>query len=307
MAQTGAILVTGATGAQGGATIDALLRTGIAVRALVRDPLSERARDLANRGVELAQGEFDDQSSLATAMRGVGGVFSVQMPSPPADPQSEVRTGRNLIEAALAAGARTFVHTSVARAGDHENFVGWNEGRWTSSYWEGKAAVNAMVRSAGFSHWVVLKPAFMMDNYIPPKADWMFPMLSDGILNTVMIKGAKLHLIAASDVGRFAAAAFAEEGRFHGYEIDMAAEALDADETAAISSRVTGRTITARHMTAEAALASGLHSGLVSSQEWANVEGYKIDLPRANSYGIALEGFEPWSQQHSSDFALAGS
>jgi len=307
LAQTGTILVTGATGAQGGAAIDALLRTGIAVRALVRDPLAAPARDLANRGVDLAQGEFDDQCSLAAAMQGTVGVFSVQMPSPPADPRSEVRTGRNLIEAALAAGVRTFVHTSVARAGDHESFVGWSEGRWEPSYWEGKAAVNAMVRSAGFPHWVILKPAFMMDNYIPPKADWLFPMLSAGILNTVMMKRAKLHLIAASDVGRFAAAAFAEEGRFHGNEIDMGADALDADEVAAIIARVTGKTVTARHMTAEAARTAGVFSGVVSSQEWASIEGYKVDIARANSYGIALESFEQWSQRHGSDFAVAGS
>lgn len=300
----GPILVTGATGAQGGAVIDVLLDAGLAARALVRDPSSAASRALAARGVELARGDFDDEASLERAMRGAGGVFSVQLPPPPGDPDAELRTGRKLIDAARKAGVDTFVHTSVARAGDQESFIGWNEGRWWPGYWNGKSGVNAMVRAAGFSHWTILKPAFMMENYIPPKAAWMFPLLSQGMVNTAMAKGAKLDLVAATDVGRVAVAAFSDPARFDGQEIDLAAQSLDTDEIAAVIADVTGKPVVARHMTPEEAIAAGNHAGLVSSQQWASVEGYKVDIARAHAFGVALESFADWARRHRDDFIV---
>lgn len=303
------ILVTGATGMQGGATVTALLNTGFKVRALVRDPQSASSQALAARGVELARGDFDDTASLDAAMQGVDGVFSMQMTPQPNDVESEVRTGRNLVEAARRAGVDTFVHSSVARAGDQENFVGWAEGRWWPDYWNSKSAVNEIVRSAGFPHWTVLKPAFMMENFIPPKAAWMYPQLSQGVVATAMTKGSRMDLIAASDVGRFAAAVFADPDRSNGQDIDLATESLDMDTVAATISEVTGKSVVARHMTPEEAVAAGSHAGLVSSQEWASVEGYKVDIARAGSragsFGIALESFADWAQRHRDDFEIA--
>ncbi len=298
------ILVTGATGMQGGATVDALLAAGFTVRALVRDPQSAPSLALAARGVELAQGDFDDPESLKAAMQGSDGVFSMQMTPQPDDLGSEVRTGRNLVEAARAAGVDTFVHSSVARAGDQENFAGWAQGRWWPDYWNSKSAVNDAVRAAGFPHWTVLKPAFMMENFIPPKAGWMFPQLSHGVVGTAIGKGVKLDLVAASDVGRFAAAAFADPHRFHGQDIDLAAESLDMDTIAAAIAKVTGKPVVAKSMSPEEAVAAGNHAGLVSSQEWASVEGYKVDIARAKSFGIALETFAEWAQRHCADFEV---
>lgn len=293
-----AILITGGSGAQGGAAIDALLAAGCRVRALARAPDSGPAQALAARGVELVFGDFDDGDSLAAAMQGAGGVFSVQLPPSPADPKSEVRTGTKLIEAAKAAGVETFVHTSVARAGDQQAFAGWAEGRWWRDYWGSKSAVNDAVRAAGFRHHVILKPAFMMDNFAAPKAAHMFPGLQQGRLVTTMAVQASLDLVAAADVGRFAAAAFLDPERFDGAEIALAADALTMTEVAEILGRVTNRSVATHSMSPEEGVAAGLHSGLVESQQWANVEGYQVDLARARSWGIALTGFEAWATAH---------
>ncbi|KAI0342005.1 NAD(P)-binding protein [Trametopsis cervina] len=76
------ILVIGATGAQGLAVVDALLKPGpdgapspYAVRALTRDSTSERAQELAGRGVELAEGHFEDFASVKSALQGVYGAW----------------------------------------------------------------------------------------------------------------------------------------------------------------------------------------------------------------------------------------
>jgi uncharacterized protein YbjT (DUF2867 family) len=296
----GSILITGATGAQGGAVVDALVDAGADVRALVRNPDSPAASRLADRGVNLVLGDFDDPASLAEATRGAHGVFSVQMPPMPDDLDSEIRTGKALVDAALSAGVDTFVHTSVARAGDHENFTGWAEQRWWPAYWTSKAAVNDAVRAAGFPHWVVLKPAFMMENFIPPKSGLMFPSLSAGHLHTALADDTRLDLIAAADVGRFAAAAFADPGRFHGQDIDLAADALTMAEVAEYIAAAAKVPVTAKALSAADAIAAGVFPGVVQSQEWANVEGYKVDLDVAGSHGITLERFANWAQRHAS-------
>ncbi|WP_294358399.1 NmrA/HSCARG family protein [uncultured Sphingomonas sp.] len=289
------ILVTGATGAQGGATVDALLDTGFRVRALVRDPSAPGPSALAARGVELCKGNFDDPESLAAAADGAWGVFSVQLPPTPGDLESEVRTGRHLIEAARQAGVEMFVHTSVARAGDQTQFVDWDAGRWWPDYWNGKSGVNDLVRQAGFPHWVILKPAFMMDNFIPPKVAYMFPGFARGAIETAMKPDTRLDLIAAADIGRFAAAALADPARFDGREIDLAAESLTMTQVAEVLSAVSGKPVVARSMKGADARAAGVMPGLVESQQWANVEGYKVDLDRANGHGITLERFADWA------------
>src|SRR3954463_16230506 len=91
------ILVTGATGFQGGATASALLAGGWPVRALVRNPHSPAARALALRGAELFQGDWDDVASLERSMAGVHGVFSVQLPTFQKKDDGERRHGFNLV------------------------------------------------------------------------------------------------------------------------------------------------------------------------------------------------------------------
>src|SRR6266849_10580450 len=72
------VLVTGATGRQGGAVLRHLRERGWPVRALTRRPDSAAAQALAADGVEIATGDMEDRASLERAMRGVHGVYSVQ-------------------------------------------------------------------------------------------------------------------------------------------------------------------------------------------------------------------------------------
>ena len=76
--KTGTILVTGATGKQGGAVSRALLAAGHKVRAMTRKPDGEAARALAGKGAEVVRGDLDDADSLEKALAGAWGVFAVQ-------------------------------------------------------------------------------------------------------------------------------------------------------------------------------------------------------------------------------------
>lgn len=299
------ILVTGATGKQGGAVVRALLKAGRPVRALTRDPGSAAGRALAAQSVDVVKGDFTDPASLDAALAGVDGVFSMQMGSQPDDPETEILTGKALVEAARRADVNVVVHTSVARAGDHENFVGWDEGRWEPLYWKNKAAVNDMVKAQGFRHWVILKPALIMEDLVPPAVDFMFPSLAErGRFETAIEPDTRLDWIAAQDIGAFAAAAFADPERFHGHEIDLSAECVTLVEVAAKITKVTGKPVSAVTFSEDELIAQGHHALLVKSQVWDNVEGYKVDLDAVRSWGVPLTTLDQFIEQHRDKFVI---
>ena len=299
------ILVTGATGKQGGAVVRALLQAGRPVRALVRDPASAAAQTLAAQGVELVKGDFNDTASLDAALAGAWGTFSVQMGSHPGDPEAEIAHGRALIEAAHRAGVDTVVHTSVARAGDRETFVGWDEGRWEPLYWNNKSAVNEMVKTQGFRHWTILKPAMIMEDIVPPQADLQFPSLREvGRFETAIAADAGIDWIAAKDIGAFAAAAFADPERFHGHEIDLAAETFTLPEVAAKMAEATGKPVSAVTFSEDERLAQGHDPMHFAHEVWNNVEGYKVDLDAVRRWGVPLTTLDEFIKQHRDTFVI---
>lgn len=299
------ILVTGATGKQGGAVVRALLQAGCPVRAMTRDPHSAAAQALAAQGVEVVKGDFNDAASLDGALAGVDGVFSMQMGSHPGDPDTEIVTGKALIEAAGRAGVDTVVHTSVARAGDQKNFVGWDEGRWEPLYWDNKAAVIDMVKAKGFRHWTILKPAMIMQNLVPPMVESMYPSLRErGRFETAIEPDTGIDWISAEDIGAFAAAAFAEPARFHGHEIDLAADTFTLPELAAKISGATGKSVSAITLSKEEALAQPYGELGYRHESWNNVEGYKVDIEAARSWGVPLTTLDQFIEQNRDKFVI---
>src|SRR4051812_4292432 len=109
------ILVSGATGQQGGAVARSLLKRGFPVRALIRDLEKSEARALAEGGAELVRGDLEDRSSLERALEGVYSVFSVQN-FYEGGYEGEVRQGETLADAAKAAGVQHVVYSSVGSA-----------------------------------------------------------------------------------------------------------------------------------------------------------------------------------------------
>src|SRR5262252_1126787 len=106
------ILVTGTTGRQGGSVINHMLAKGWRLRALTRYPANAVAQQLANRGIEVVQGDLEDPASLEHAARGAYGVYSVQ-DFWAVGARREVQQGKNLAEAAKKAGVAHFVYSSV--------------------------------------------------------------------------------------------------------------------------------------------------------------------------------------------------
>src|SRR5437879_12986103 len=105
------ILITGVTGHQGGAVARALNGSGFRLRGLTRKPESEKAMTVAQNGVELVQGDLDDEASLRNALAGVWGVFGVQNSWEAGVEREEVQ-GKRLATLARAAGVEHYVYSS---------------------------------------------------------------------------------------------------------------------------------------------------------------------------------------------------
>src|SRR5512133_711119 len=111
------IVVTGAAGKQGGAVARHLLSKGWKVRGLTRDLNKPAAQALRSAGAEMVRADNDDRVSLDRAMQGAYGAFSVQnFWIPGVGAEGEVRQGKNVADAAKAAGIRHFVYSSVGAA-----------------------------------------------------------------------------------------------------------------------------------------------------------------------------------------------
>jgi uncharacterized protein YbjT (DUF2867 family) len=290
-ADSAPVLVTGATGRQGGATARALLAAGVPVRALVRYPDTERAKAVEALGADLVTGDLHDRDSVVRAAKGVRAVFSVQMPALTAkgfDFDGEVAQAVNLIEGAKAAGVPQFVHTSTSGAGQHTETPGWIAGRWGSldGSLGAKSTIQDRVRAAGFSRWTILKPGFFMENFLPSMA-FLFPRSVEGGLVSVV----------KPDTGRVAAAAIAEPERFHGVELELASDYLSMTEVAEVLSRALGTHLSAPDMTEEQALAAGMPAMGVS-HEWMNIAGQPARPQYARDLGLSLTSFEEWARQH---------
>ncbi|MFG2161177.1 NmrA family NAD(P)-binding protein [Streptomyces olivaceus] len=290
------VLVTGATGRQGGAAARALLKAGVPVRALVRDPSTDRAAAVAALGAELVAGDLDDRDSLTRAAEGARAVFSVQMPDfGRRGFEGEVEQATHLIEAAGAAGVPQFVHTSVSGAGQHTSWVK-DDWSWMEPYYTAKAGIQDRVRDAGFARWTLLKPGYFMENLLPSEAI-VFPRGLEGGLVTLLKPATRLSLVAVDDIGAAAAAAVAAPERFDRVELELASDVLTMREIADILTEHLDTAVTAPDMTKEEAVAAGMPDmGL--GQASLNEHPQPARPAFARDLGIPLTDFSTWAREH---------
>jgi len=142
------IAVCGATGNQGGSVARLLLQSPnvYQVRALTRDPQSQAAQELARLGAEVVKTDLTIPSDVTEALKGCWGVFAVTNfydPKIKNDPSSEERQGKNLVDAAIAAGVTCFVWSTLPSS---RKISG---GRLVSQIYEGKYQVDDYIREKG--------------------------------------------------------------------------------------------------------------------------------------------------------------
>lgn len=292
------ILITGATGAQGGAVAKALLKNGNTVRIIVREASrhSKAAEELEKSGAEIAIADMEVPTSLEAALKGVYSLFSVQDMDNGTD--SERRHATNLLTAAFKADVQHVVHASVNQTGNHLQFRNWDN--WNQKYWLDKQFGEDTLRNAGFKYWTILRPVFFMDNFITPKVVFMFPDLAKGAIVTAWDSKIKLQLIAVDDTGAFAVAAFNNPEKFNEQIINLAGDELTIGEIAESITNVTGKNIHIDYVSEPEAVQKGLHPGFANVQVWNNEVGYNVDIQALKGYGLQVTNFSQYLKKNKS-------
>lgn len=223
------VIVTGATGQQGGAVARHLLKNGWRVRALVRDPNKDAAQALAQQGAELAQGDMNDSASLHEALRGAYGVFSVQnFWLPDVGYEGEVRQGKNVADAARATGVQHLVYSSVGAAHRGEG----------QKHFTSKFEIENYIKQLDVPY-TILRPVAFMDN-----ENFQRAAISNGMFFSWGLPAAKtLQQIASDDIGAAAAVVFANPAEYLGKTIELATDELTETQRVAILSSVIGRPV----------------------------------------------------------------
>lgn len=269
------ILVTGATGNQGGAVARHLLQREFAVRAFVRDPNKPAAQTLKQAGAELVEGDLGDRASLDRALQGAMGVFSVQTFQDGLD--AEIREGKAIADAASSAGIQHFVYSSVGSA----------ERNTGVPHFDSKFQIEEYIRAIGLPY-TILRPVFFFYNY-----NSMRSTIEQGTLSQPLSPETKLQQLSEEDYGKMVAEVFERPADFLHREIEVASVDMTMPEVAAAFSRVLGKTVNYQQIPFEA-FEQQAGAEITIMYRWFENVGYKADLAQLKREFPAPTDFESY-------------
>ena len=274
------ILVTGATGKQGGAVLRHLDGKGFRLRAMTRKPTGEPARALAARGIEVVEGDLDDGASVTRALKGAWGVFAVQN-TWEAGVEKEEEQGKRIAHLAREHGVQHYVYTSVGSAHLKTGIP----------HFDNKARIEEVVRGLKFPSHVVIRPVFFMENLLSP---WS---LQGDKLMMALKPETVLQMVAVDDIGKFGALAFTRSEQLNRKEIDIASDAATMPRTAELLATAKGTRIDFVQLPIEAVRQNSLDTALML--EWFDRVGYSADIPALEkTYDIPLTKLPAWLRQN---------
>jgi uncharacterized protein YbjT (DUF2867 family) len=276
------ILVTGATGKQGGAVVRHLLERGFNVRALTRNISSSSAMRLKELGTDLVAGDFDNLASLDRAMVGVTGVFSVQdFMQKNVGYEGEVRQGKHLVDAAKRANVLHFVQASIADCDKAPGVMHFE------SKWEIEKYVDAIGLPRTF-----LGAVFFMENFIDPQYGAMtFPLLS-GVLK----KNTQFHMLSVEDIGAIAARVFEFPDQFVGKKIDMAGDLMTIPQMKAAYQEEIGKK--PKSFKLPSWLVRIMDGEIYRQLKWNNDPGWSFDINAQPEQLPKLTNFRHFLRKH---------
>jgi uncharacterized protein YbjT (DUF2867 family) len=276
------VLVTGATGKQGGHLVRELLARGHSVRAMTRNPESSAAAALAERGVTVVAGDFDDQESLERAVRGVDTVFAMSTPFEGGE-KKETREGINIVRAAASVGVKHLVYTSVAGA-DRATGI---------PHFDSKFEVEKEIRRSGVP-FTIVAPVFFMENFL---AEWMAPGIATGSIALALPATRRLQQIALSDIAQFTALVIERRESFLGKRIDIASDELTVASAAAEISEVSGRHIKYTALPIDTLRQFNIDQARMF--EWFDRVGYDADVVglRSDYPEVDWHRFSVWARE----------
>lgn len=290
------ILVTGATGAQGGSVAKALLNENkFAVRILTRNAKSPKAIALQEAGAEIAEGDLDDIQSLLAAMKDVYGVFGVT--SFWEHFEKEYQHGKNLVDAVHQSGIEHFVYSTLP------NYKQLSSGKLSVPHCDLKAELEEYTKSLKIPA-TFMRIAFYYENFLS-----FFPLQKDE--NDNFFFGfpqgdTKLSIVTVEDMGGVVAPIFNHPEEYIGRVVGVVGEDLSCDEYAAILSKVLKQNVYYKYIPRD--VYAGF--GFPGAEELANmfevqrlyIKERHLDL--IESYGLnpSMQRFEKWLEKNKEKF-----
>ena len=248
MEQKKIIAVVGATGAQGGGLVDAILNDPsqtYAVRAITRDRHTEKARALTEKGAEVVEADVADKNSLIKAFSGAHGAFCVTFFWEHFSPEKEMSHAKNMAEAADEANVKHVVWSTLE---DTRKWVPLNDdrmptlqGKYKVPHFDGKGVSNAYFQRGG-APYTLLLTSFFFENFIyfgmePQKGP-------DGVLAiTIPIANKKLPAMSVGDIGKCTLAIFKADKEYHGKTVGIAGEHLTGQQMADTFTKILGKKV----------------------------------------------------------------
>jgi len=225
------LLITGATGKQGGGVIDSLLSwpagtSEFTILAVTRNPESSSAQSLAQRkNVKIIKGDLNDVPGLFNTAKAVHpniwGVFSVQIPMGQGQsPETEEKQGKALVDEAIKHGVKKFVYSSVDRNGDKSINNPTHVPHFISKH---NIEKHLIEKTKGTDmNYTILRPVAFMENFQPGFMGKAF----GAVVSVGLPPDTPLQLISVSDIGFFAADAFRNPTKYHNASFSLAGDSL---------------------------------------------------------------------------------
>ncbi|ACE91614.1 NmrA-like family protein [Rhizobium phaseoli] len=286
MSNMRSVLVTGATGQQGGAVVRALTARGHRVKAISRKPDSDGAKRLAAAGVEVVAGDLNDGASVARAAAGVDTMFLMGN-SYEAGTEAETRQGILVADAAKAAGVGHLIYSSVGNA-DKKTGI---------PHFDSKYLVEKHIAGLGIPY-TISAPVAFMENTVAP---WAIDGLRQGVYAAALPPTRPLQQITIEDIGAFVAALAERREQVFGKRFDIAGDELSGEQQVKILSQALDRPIRYQELPIAAMRQQSEDAALMF--EWFDRTGYDVDIAALrhgfpdvgwHSYADWARGFD-WS------------
>ncbi|PQE08991.1 nucleoside-diphosphate-sugar epimerase family protein [Rutstroemia sp. NJR-2017a WRK4] len=305
-----AILITGATGKQGGSVIRSLIKCNapFTILAVTRNAHSPSALKLAQTSpkIKLVEGDLDDPAALFRTARSklpastpIWGVFSVQVAKPKSD--IEKRQGIALIDESIKQNVKHFVYSSVDRGGSRSSS---NPTKIPHFIYKHEIEQHLMASTSTSSSaagetssamdWTILRPTAFFENFTPDYLGKVFTAAWEMTLK----ENKSLQMIATSDIGSFAAKAFMNPEEAKGKMISLAGDDLTYEEMERIFKEKTGREVpTTWKLPVKLMMLAVKELGVMF--KWFGEEGYNADVKELKKEEPELKDFGTWLETES--------
>jgi len=275
------VLVVGATGNQGGATVDHLLSGEYGefdVYGLTRDAESEAARALADRGATVVKGDLSDEASLRAPVESADAVYAITDYFGAGGYEGDVEHGTVLGEVAADAGVDHYVFSSVEGA----------ERSTEIPFFDSKYEVEQRLRALDLPL-TTLRPTNFMGNF-----EGQREAIEAGTLATPLAEGSSLQMVDVDDIGALAASVFADPDRYVGETIPIASDEATPREMAAAFGAVLDSEVTVQHVPIEGVRAE-MGEEYAAMYEWLDDAGHAVDIEALRTRtGIDLSTFDAY-------------